>query len=95
VPHFAFGLISVICAVGSPAAYLIVRQLRRGAAWIHRDEPPKERAGAFVVISALMGLVAGCLLQPAWDAGAACRADGGPVVGCSLRVMGPFHSQRP
>jgi hypothetical protein len=89
--HVAFGLISVVCASGLPLLYLVYRQLRRVVAWMDNNPPPKERAGAYVVVLALLGLLAGSVLQWTWDATAPCRANGGALVACALK----FHPAPP
>lgn len=62
--------------------YLVVRQLRRLGAWINRDDAPKERAGAYVTIVAVLGFFLGGFSQGTVDLGVACHDAGQPVVTC-------------
>lgn len=80
--HFSVGFLSFVLALAFAGLYLGFRQLRRLGAWVQREEGPKERIGAMVVIFLLLGFVAGSLAQPLWDKGVECRLSGKPIFAC-------------
>jgi hypothetical protein len=85
--HLALGLISLVCMLGFPALYFLVRQFRRAGAWMDGTEPPKERVIPYLILNAALGLLVGCLAQSIWDTSAPCRANGGAIVACSLHLV--------
>ncbi|MFG0844284.1 hypothetical protein [Pseudomonas sp. FYR_5] len=78
------GIFSFVFAVLSVVLYLVYRQVRRGIAYVNRTEPPKERAGFYCVIVAIMGFIAGSLYQPLHERGIACIEASQPVAQCVL-----------
>jgi len=80
--HFAIGILSFAAAILLPVLYLIVRQLRRLGSWVQRNEGPRERASAMVVILAVLGFAGGSFAQPLLDKGQECQAQGQSVVQC-------------
>ena len=90
--EFSFGIASFVCAVVFPLVYLIGRQLRHFSDWADRAQRPKQRAGVFVVLSIVIGLVAGSTAQPLVDVGVACHQRGENVVPCVL--LGPLYQQK-
>jgi hypothetical protein len=49
---------------------------------VQREEGPKERVGAMVVILVIVGFGVGSFAQPIWDKGAECKALGKTVAAC-------------
>ncbi|ELI6431872.1 hypothetical protein RRM65_001610 [Aeromonas salmonicida subsp. salmonicida] len=80
--HFAIGILSFSAAILLPVLYLVARQLRRFGAWVQRNEGPRERTGAMVVILAALGFAGGSFAQPLLEKGQECQAQGQPVVQC-------------
>lgn len=78
------GVFSFVFAVLAVALYLIVRQVRRGVAYANRTEPPRERAGIYCVLAAIMGFIVGSLYQPLHERGTACIQASQPLVQCVL-----------
>jgi hypothetical protein len=78
------GIFSFLVAGLSVIFYLIARQVRRGIAYANRTEPPRERAGIYCVVAAVMGFILGCLYQPLHERGVACIDASQPVVQCVL-----------
>jgi len=78
------GIFSFLFAATFVALYLIARQVRRGVAYANRTEAPKERAGIYCVVVALMGFLTGSLYQPLHERGTACIKASQPVVQCVL-----------
>jgi hypothetical protein len=78
--YFAIGILSFVAAILLPVLYLLTRQLRRFGAWVHRNEGPKERADAMVVILTVLGFSGGSFAQPLLNKGQQCQAQ--PVVQC-------------
>jgi hypothetical protein len=80
--YFALGPVTAAFTLGFPALYMAWRQVRRLAAWMENKEPPKERAGAFLVMYAVLGFAVGGVSQAIWDGTAACTATGKSAVQC-------------
>jgi hypothetical protein len=80
--YFGIGILSFVGAILLPVLYLLARQLRRFGAWVQRNEGPKERADAMVVILAVLGFACGSFAQPLLHMGQECQAQGQPVVQC-------------
>lgn len=78
------GIFSFLFAAIFVAFYLLARQVRRGVAYSNRTEAPKERAGIYCVVVALIGFVVGSLYQPLHERAAACIEASQPVVQCVL-----------
>ncbi|AEA70195.1 Conserved hypothetical protein [Pseudomonas brassicacearum subsp. brassicacearum NFM421] len=78
------GIFSFLFAATFVVLYLIARQVRRGVAYANRSEAPKERAGIYCVVVAIMGFAVGSLYQPLHERGAACIEASQPVVQCVL-----------
>lgn len=79
---FSFGLVQFAIAILMPAAYLGVLMLRYVSAWVGRTKGPQERALVIVVMLAVVGFIAGGILQAQWDRTAECRASGQPLGVC-------------
>ena len=82
--HFSVGEISYTFVVLFPVLYLLGFQLRRLAAWSMREEGPKGRVAFFITLSAIFGFVVGSLAQPLWSKASECKAQGQPVISCTL-----------
>ena len=80
--HFSFGWVTLLFILITPAVYMFGRQVRRLGAWVQREEGPKERVGAMIIIFAFIGLLAGSAAQPIWDKGSQCKAARKPVLSC-------------
>ncbi|MBK3510724.1 MULTISPECIES: hypothetical protein [Pseudomonas] len=78
------GIFSFLIAAAFVVLYLFARQVRRGVAYANRTEAPRERAGIYCVVVALMGFIVGSLYQPLHERGAACIEASQPVVQCVL-----------
>lgn len=78
------GIFSFLFAATFVVLYLIARQVRRGVAYANRTEAPKERAGIYCVVVALIGFLAGSLYQPLHDRRTECIKASQPVVQCLL-----------
>ena len=74
----------VIGALVAMAIYGIGRQIRRLVAWVSKNDPPKERVGAMLVVMALVGVFGGWLAVEPIGLGLACHAAGAPVVSCVM-----------
>jgi hypothetical protein len=80
--HYSFGFLSLLFALSFPVLYVVARQFRRFGCWVQREEGPKERVGAMVVILVIVGFGVGSFAQPIWDKGAECKALGKTVAAC-------------
>jgi len=62
-----FGIVPLILMAVFPSVYMAGRVARNFGAWLQRDESPKERFGAYIVIGLILGLVIGGLIQPYYN----------------------------
>lgn len=67
--------------------YLVVRQLRRLAAWVDRNESPKERVGAYIVILIIIGVLSGGVFQRPVELGFACNDANRPIMPCVIEYL--------
>jgi hypothetical protein len=77
---FGFGLVSILGMAILPLLYLGGRLFRSASAWTNREEPPKDRVIPKIILSALIGLAIGCLIQPKWEIFEYCQ-DTNQVIG--------------
>ena len=92
--EYSFGIATFVCAVGFPLLYLLLgRPWQHFAAWVDREQKPKQRAGAYVVILAVLGFAAGSFAQPVVDAGVACHQKGQAIVPC-VALGSLYHPQK-
>lgn len=82
----SFGLISIIGCVIFVVFYLVILTLRKGAAWMTRDDAPKERVLPFVALSAIIGLLIGSMIQSLYDGSKPCREQGSSLVVCLSKM---------
>ncbi len=85
--QWQFGYVAIIGGVLFPVIYLLIRQLRCFGAWVNRDQGPKERTGAYIVMLSLLGIFVGGLSQSFVDMGVYCSKLGKPVIGCTIENM--------
>lgn len=85
IKNFQFGYMAVACSFVFVVLYLAFRYLRRLWSWMNRSEGPRERAGAYVVLLATIGVLVGGLSQGILESGAFCHDAGQPVVSCVVR----------
>ena len=79
---FELGWLSIASALFFTALYLAGLGVQKVAAWSKRGEQPKDRVGFFLIIFAIIGFIAGSMLQPKWDKGMSCKQAGKPVISC-------------
>ena len=80
--YSSVGIMSLLFAILLPVLYLLMYLVRLADAWMRRDQPPRVRVIAFIVVFAVFGFVVGIFAQPLWDHGVACNAAGKPVLAC-------------
>jgi ABC-type polysaccharide/polyol phosphate export permease len=83
---FAFGVgwLSFAGALLFVALYLFFHVLRKTGAWLQRDDQPKERVGAYIVIWFVFGFIVGSMAQPIFDRASLCKQIGKPVFQCAI-----------
>ncbi|AAY37838.1 hypothetical protein Psyr_2799 [Pseudomonas syringae pv. syringae B728a] len=81
-PGFEIGILSVALPLAFCLLYLAGRQLRTFAAWADNTDRPKERAKAYLVMLAILGFVAGSMMQPLYDRTSDCSAVGQALIPC-------------
>lgn len=69
------------------ALYLLTRTLRKLGAWANRDEGPRERAGFYLTVVALLGFVAGGFLYKPISVVKACNMSHQPTTQCFITEM--------
>lgn len=82
--QWQFGYAAIIGGIIIPVFYLIVRQIKRFAAWANREEGPKERVTVYIVICSIMGVFIGGLSQGFVDIGVSCYKQDRPLIGCVI-----------
>ena len=64
---WGFGIVPLIVMVIFPIMYITGRLMRNFGAWMQRDEQPKERFRAHIIILAVLGFVIGGFIQPYYN----------------------------
>lgn len=84
--HFSIGIVSFAFAILFALAVILRYALVAVGIWYRRQPPNKDRVLIGIIAAAVFGFVAGSFLQPAWDQGVVCKAEGQPIVPCVLSV---------
>lgn len=82
----AFGVLSIIGAVGFVALYCLSYGGRRLMAWARRTPPPAERVGVFAVLALVVGFGLGSLVQARWNDLQPCYDTGSSIATCLLTM---------
>ena len=83
--NFSLGVFSIIGVVVFVVLYVFFRLLRKGGAWMTNEEAPKEKFIPFLVLLAVIGFIAGSLIQNLYDDYEPCMQQGLSFFECTFR----------
>lgn len=84
---FTFGAYSAAGVAAMVALYFLFYGARCMDLWMKRQPMPSDRVWAYVVIAAVLGLIAGSFVQGLADIYAGCAAYGQPVGPCLFQQI--------
>lgn len=80
--EFSVGLVSFLVCALFGLVYLTSFSVRCVAAWLGRDEFPRDRVIPLTLLAVAMGFVIGSMVQPKWEMIQNCQIEGLKLVPC-------------
>lgn len=82
--YFGFGVMSLVVPLVFVLSYLGFYQLRRFAAVVDGTSPPTDNRRVKASVIFVLATALGCLTQPHFERGKACKGDPRPLLECMV-----------